>query len=163
MPAAIAVPLIGAGISGATSLVGAHMASNASKNAAKTQADAAKQGMQYAQQTTNQALPFYNQALAQSQQNLSPYVSLGPSALSSLGQMNGPTGQPLLPQGSLSLGQLGQSMPAPPQMQPLGGQPQDSGPVLMQAPTGDRQMVPPHMVAFYESQGARRIPPGAGA
>lgn len=151
------IPLaIGAGISGLAQLFGAKKSSHAATSAAKTQSDAAKQGMAYAQQTTNQALPFYNQALAQSQQNLSPYVSLGPAALSSLGQMNGPNGQPLLPQGSLSLGQLGQAPQAPPQMQPMGG-PQATGPVLMQAPTGDRQMVQPNMVAFYESQGARRV------
>lgn len=158
MPAAIAVPLIGAGISGATSLVGAHMASNASKNAAKTQADAAKQGMQYAQQTTNQALPFYNQALAQSQQNLSPYVSMGPAALSSLGQMNGPTGQPLVPQGSLSLGQLGQPQQAPPQMSPMGGPPAMGGRmVTLRAPNGQQRQVPASMVDHFVKQGATVI------
>lgn len=58
MPAAIAVPLITAGVSAGTQIVGANMASNTSKKAAQTQVDASREAQRSSEAATRQALDY---------------------------------------------------------------------------------------------------------
>jgi hypothetical protein len=58
MPAAVAVPLITAAVSGTASVVGAKMASNASKNSAKTMADAGNAAAADSRQATADAMGY---------------------------------------------------------------------------------------------------------
>lgn len=117
---AATIGIITAGVSAGTSIAGAKMASNASKNAAKTQSSAA-----------DKALAAQQQGYAQQRSDFSPYQQAGAAAVGRLGQTAGTyTGGPPQPQGPQMGGQLGQ-MPQnwhPPQSPPLGppqqGQPQ---------------------------------------
>lgn len=78
MPAAIAVPLIAAAASGATTVAAAKMGSNAANKASKTQANAA-----------TDALNFEKQQYANEQARLQPYRDLGGQAFAKIGQSFG--------------------------------------------------------------------------
>lgn len=115
MPAAVAVPLITAGIGGATSAFGAHEQANASENAAALQA----QGIQ-------QALDFTKAQKAKQEAAANPYLSLGGMAVGQLPQIaaRAPMGGPPAPYGApqqpmamqpSTLGGMAGGMPQPPQ------------------------------------------------
>lgn len=78
MPAAVAVPLIGAAIGGGASVAAAKMGSNAANKAAKTQADA-----------TDKAIEWEKTQYFDEQARLDPYRNLGGQAYARMGQALG--------------------------------------------------------------------------
>src|SRR5262245_4050774 len=107
MPAAVAVPLITGAVTAGTSLVGAKMASNAAKDASKSQVQAADRASQAAERI-----------FAMQRQNTHPYVKGGQDAFARLmGQQFGtptsmpqPSGYGLIRQGAASNSPFGQAM-----------------------------------------------------
>ena len=86
MPVAAILPFaIGAG----TSLIGGIMGSNASKDAASTQAAAAEQAAQLQHQDAAAALDFQKQQYGNSLKMLAPYYGMGTNALNRLGFLMG--------------------------------------------------------------------------
>jgi hypothetical protein len=145
MPAAIA---IGA-ISGGLGLIGAKMASNASKDAGRMQSDAAQQAAFRQQQATDQSLGYLEQSRAQVP-SFQPSGAYG--TLSRLMNMGGGGGAP----------QAGgaQGMPSPSPMTSVGsGQTPmaQGGTVLMRAPSGQTKAVPRHQVAHFQAKGAQVV------
>jgi hypothetical protein len=166
-PAAIAIPaIIGAAGAGAQ-LVGAKVASNASKNAAKTQSSAA-----------DHALAVQQQQYQQSRQDFAPYQAAGQQAIGRLGQMsqqapmtfdpNQPQGMPRMnPQQPQSMpmqsqppmGQLGAPQ-SPPSMAQAGQQGQQEPMVLLGPPPGQPgapRQVPASKAQQLIAQGAVRL------
>lgn len=156
---AIGMGLLGAG----TSLAGAKMASNASKDAAKQQ-----------QASVNQAQQFNQEAWRTQQAALNPYVQAGHQQLGSLmSQFGGrPLQNPYAPSGVTNAGMpdytgrqgMPPGGPMPPTM-PVGTSPRhdDFYPkgggqmVTMRAPTGETTQVPAHLAAEFEKRGAERV------
>lgn len=110
MPAAVAVPLITAGVGAAAGLGGAAMSSNANTNAANTNAAASEKAAQIAADAQkystdaqanalSQALGFEQQVYGRKQQQVSPDVGYGQGALAALGAGLGVpmTAQPPIP------------------------------------------------------------------
>lgn len=58
MPAAIAIPLVTAGVSAGTQIIGSRMAANASKKAAQTQVDASREAQRSSEAATRQAIDY---------------------------------------------------------------------------------------------------------
>lgn len=58
MPAAIAIPLVTAGVSAGTQIIGSRMAANASKKAAETQVQGAREAQRSTEAATRQALDY---------------------------------------------------------------------------------------------------------
>lgn len=152
MPAAVAIPLIMAGTSAATSVIGAKMASNASKKAADQQAASA-----------TQAMGVVDRAYA-------PYLQAGQQAAGMLGRLVGPTagtkyaspapsGTPYNP---APQSRPGTAMPRPP-MDSAGGMPQSMGGMVgqtikLQSPDGSETMdVPAWQAEAFIARGARRV------
>lgn len=111
MPAAIALPmLIGGGISAATSIAGAKMASGAAKDAAQAQQQAANRALSLQQQMFQQAQSMGQSQNAAAQQSFAPYQQAGGAALNAL-------------YARLGLGQFGAGQGRPyqglPQMPPM--------------------------------------------
>ena len=72
--------VVGAGLG----LVGSMNSADASKSAANTQAQATTLAAQEQQQSTDNQIAFQQQALAQEQANISPYLNMGNAALPTL-------------------------------------------------------------------------------
>lgn len=177
MPAALAVPLILGGASAATSIAGAKMASNASKNAANTQSTAA-----------DRALAAQQAGYQQQRQDFAPYQQAGTGAVGRLNNLAGqytggmpnqpPPNAPLPASPPPGLGQLGMPGPGmrpqanivwsgrqqPPQMGGPGMPPpgaMSQGPqgggsaVRVQAPTGEIAMLTPQQAQMAVQKGAR--------
>lgn len=125
MPAAI--PIAIAASSAGSSLIGAKMAGNASKDAARIQSDASKQAVRRQDAATQQALSYYGQA----QGKANP-------ARDKLGAMM------RLPPRQM------------PQQQPQ-GLPMGGGVVTIQAPTGEQRQVPASQAQKYVQQGGRVV------
>lgn len=125
-----------AAINAGTQLIGAKMASNSAKNAAKTQTDSA-----------NRAIDLQRDLYNQQQARLSPFIAQGASAAQSLGQMGNqptPTFNGAMPQGGWNAQSLGQI-----------GQPDT---VNMRTPQGQVVKVPRNMVAQAQAQGGQIVP-----
>lgn len=138
MPAAVAIPLITSAATAGTQLIGAKMASNSAKNAAKTQ-----------EASANKAIDLQRQIYGQQEQRLSPFVSAGQQAVQSLGQLGqqrAPMFNAQQPGGGFtpqSLGQMGQK--------PMGGM------VNMRGPDGRVRPVPAHMVDQAKAMGGQIV------
>jgi hypothetical protein len=166
MPAAIAIPLVLGAATGAANIVGAKMASNASKKAAQTQADAGTKAIQMQQAGQDKAVAALDRSYGQAAGLFDPYRQLGLNALPNVQRLAGsgyPGGgmpQPYqmpgntpqaMPQG---LSRMGQQAPAA-MSQPQGlGQ---SGTVLMRAPNGTTSPVPMAQVEHYKAKGAQVV------
>lgn len=155
MPAAIAVPLIVGGATAGASIAGAKMASNAAKNAAKTQTAAADRSAQLQYDLGNKSLDMQRQMYEQGRADMAPWRNTGQAALGQLSSRMGlgggmslgggaPAGQPPMG-GGMTLGGMPQGGYQRPQM------------VRMVAPTGEQKEVPLAMVSHLEARGARRV------
>lgn len=159
MPAAIAIPAIIGAAGVGTSIAGAKIAANASRDAARQQQDA-----------TNRAQAF-NQQIYQDQQKLmNPYTQAGQYALSNLmarqygGSPNqfaptpgygAPMGQAPAQGYSPMLGNMGG---APPPQVPQGPPQVPQGDlVTLQGPDGSTKQVPRAMAPLYLQRGARMV------
>lgn len=103
MPAAVAVPLITAGVTAGTNIFGAHQQSQSADRAARMQTQAANQAAQLQAQAAENALRFQQEQAAIAQRNflntqgfnrkvytdqqarLSPYRQAGQGAIAQLG------------------------------------------------------------------------------
>lgn len=151
-----AAMLIGTAVSAGTQVVGAKMQSSAAKKAAKTQ----QQGTDRALQVQQQALQPYQdigRAGLQQLQNpafAQPYRPVFGSGSNGAQAFGGP---PQMPQGPPpTLGGIGQ--PPPQAMAPQRPQGPPSGApgmVLVEAPTGERQMLPLVLAQQAQARGAR--------
>lgn len=81
---AAAIPLIGAGISGVSSIVGGGKQASATRDAAQTQANAANHAADLQSQAAQQALGFQQEQYGTTQNQLAPYLQAGQGALSQL-------------------------------------------------------------------------------
>lgn len=154
MPATVAIPLITAGASAATSLVGAKMASNASKKAAETQERAAGRAQVDTRRATGDALSYIDRMRSGGGVQAQPPASQSYlSGLLGIPRPQMPTNVP--PMGG---GQYGAMFGAPggapagPMAQPRGG-----GLVMLEAPNGQRKQVPAEQAEHFISRGARRV------
>lgn len=136
-------------------LIGAKIASNASKNAAKTQVAAGEKAIGIDQQGQRDSLAAVNQGYGQAQQLYAPYMQIGASAVPSLTRLAGsnypgaaspylpPQGAPVAPQGPQpSIATMGMAKPA--------GEPT----VPMRAPNGQTSQVPASQVEHFKQKGA---------
>lgn len=132
-------PIIEAGIPAAANVAGAMIGANATKSAAKMEADAARE-----------ALAWQKDVYAERQRQMAPAIGVGNGATMKLGDLMGikaPEGgyQPNLPQTP----QAAQRQPTAPGAA--------TGMVPMRAPTGQVSMVAPDQVSHYEQRGATRV------
>ena len=155
---------IGMGVSGLLGLIGSKNSANASQQAAAEQQASTQQALQFAQQQYNTG-----------QTQLAPYRAAGTTALAALG---GLAGQPMV---NASPGGWGYTPQAPAvaapgnapgaqtplQLGSMGGAAGTGGMVMLEAPTGERQMVPQAQAAQYLQRGAKIVSaqggPGPGA
>jgi len=117
MPAAVAIPLISAGVSAGTGLVGAKMQSGAAKKAAETQTKSAGEAMRLQSDLARQAMGLQGSMWQGVRDLYNPYTASGPATLSALHSYLGIPGaeqaQTMVPYGAYG----------PPMRQPFLGQP----------------------------------------
>src|SRR5262245_65475614 len=89
MTAAVAVPLISAGVSAGTGLVGAKMQSGAAKRAAETQAASADRAMALQGDLARQAMGLQGTMWGGIQNLYNPYTASAPATLSALHEFLG--------------------------------------------------------------------------
>jgi|SRR5262245_620677 len=156
MPAAVAVPLITAGVSAGTGLVGAKMQSGAAKKAGETQARSAAEAMRVQADLARQAMGLQGQMWQGIQGLYNPYTASAPATLSALHEYLGIPGaaqaQTMVPYGGYGppmrppfLGQPGAGgPPVPPQFGGgVGPYAASLGGGVPPAPLGGRPMPPP--------------------
>ena len=152
----------GLAISAGAGLAGAAISSHSVSSAADKQAAA-----------TSQALNLQQQMYQQTRQDLSPYASIGTSALGNLRQLTGMPAAAPTPQGTPgpNPGQVNFSSPQAPLTTPQGGivpLQQSNGPqnsssfVMMRAPDGSMNQVDPAHVGYYQQLGAQVVQNGSG-
>lgn len=160
MPAAVAIPLITAGVTTGATLYGVHKASQASDKAAKVQNDAAKYAADQTGAATTQSLNLQRDMFNRGQAELAPYTGLGRSAGSTLARMMGLPAMPAY--------QPAPMLQAPAAQTPAAGNP--FGQLMSQgrrtptgtdmtrliAPDGSIEEVPTEQVDHFLSMGARR-------
>src|SRR5574343_1482344 len=171
MPATVAVPLISAAVRGATTLVGAKMASNSAKNSAKTMADAGNAAAADSRQTAADAMAYIERLRTQGAPKPGPAASYlstlmgipgsqSANAIPTMSQQpDGPYmklfGQSIpgasVPIGFTPQGQPGPAKFGPPQAARSGGM------VIMEAPNGSRRAIPSQQVDHYTSLGAKVV------
>lgn len=154
-----------AGIESAGQIVGSKKQADAARDAARIQAD-----------TAAKALAFQKEVKDQQRQDRAGYLNAGNQAVQYLGNYLGQQQNMALPgayqnpYAKATLGSYAQQPPmgtqqaVSPRPAPTGpqgpAQPMDGGPssmVQMVAPTGERQMVPGHMVKHYQQRGAQVV------
>lgn len=157
------------GVDAAAHLVGAKMASTASKNAAKTQAAAGQKAIEISQAGQRDSLNAINTNYGKAASLYEPYRQVGLSALPSLANLAGsgyPEGRTAPPQGAppsvMGMGTPQPNAPPPQGAQGFyGGQPMGpsngSGLVTMRAPNGMTQQVPAAQVQHYTQMGAQVV------
>lgn len=175
MPAAVAVPLITAAVSGTTSIVGAKMASNASKNSAKTMADAGNAAAADSRQATADAMGYIERLRTQGPSRSGPAAGYLSTLMGIPGSQPAGSSMPTFAEGKPAEGPymrlFGQSIPGA--SVPIGFQPGQPGPmkqagygqsagargamVLMEAPNGSRKSVPAQQVDHFTSLGAKVV------
>lgn len=145
-------------------IIGAGMASDASKNAAATQVASVAKAQQLLQTGQTNSLNALNSGYGQAESLYNPYVQMGASAMPSLQRLAG-SGYPgySMPQagaapqpGLNTMGQGTATGPSPiyagsgatPAAQAQGGT------VMMRAPNGQTSAVPANLVPHYQQQGA---------
>lgn len=176
MPAAIAVPLISAAVSGATTIIGSKMASNASRRAADTQVAGAARAEEDTRRSTQQALDYIERARMGGMPAASPSMGylgrlMGLPGASGGGMPGGPSPAGTLKPGAsfdmpgsrrLNIGadgysQLFGAMPGA-NAGPAGAAvPRSGGTVMLRAPDGRTRAVPADQADHFLRLGATRV------
>lgn len=163
MPAALAIPLITAGVTGGTALAGAAINASGQKTAANDQAAGAQA-----------ALDFTKGQKAKQEVAAAPYLAVGQQAVANLpGAVRpGPSGPPPtpystapggMPQGqqtgysTLSMAQSPSAYGFAPKAPAPAAGPAGGGMVTLQAPDGTTRAVPSNLVQSYISRGAKVV------
>lgn len=160
MPAAVAVPLITAGVSAGTSLIGAKMASNAATRAGQTQRTAAEAAATDSRRASADALAYIERSRQM------PGSSASYTYLSRLlGVPGAGAARPGTSTGAAPLEMPTLQAPVDGTMRPMsaaaqlfgGASTAKGGMVLLQAPDGRRKAVPAQQADHYLAMGAVRV------
>jgi hypothetical protein len=127
-------------------LAGAGIAAYTANKASNQQAAAAQA-----------ALDFAKQQWQTTQQNLSPYMSLGSGATNNLRFLAGIPNAPALAPAGTTFPQVGHVAPPGTPTQGMAVPRAGNAMVTIQAPTGERRQVPANQSSYYVSKGGRVI------